>query len=332
MGGQRAFLEDHALELAPVIFEQFGRTEIARDQHRVLRQPGLGGGAELAGDDPEQPVGQIVEIVHPVLQQRIVDLAHALRSALADALDRRLGGQAAVDRLVDPPRPALVISEHLVGLEHLLMLADGAELGLAHHRVDLLAHLGEGRIDAVTLRLDIVGDRMLDQHARLVKDGMAPAHAGDKLQADDPGRARLALSSPAAAALSARPALAISSREHHRDRLQRLDLELVIGARIGMLDGEHADRALLADDRHAGEAVEQFLAGLGPVGEFGVAGRLGEVQHRHVLGDRADQALAQRQLGDVDRGLVEADAWRTAPARRRAADRSSRPRSPSPRR
>ena len=74
-------------------------------------------------------------------EQRIVDLAHALLHALADALDRRLGGEAAVDRLVDPPRPALVIGEHLVGLEHLLMLADRAELGRAHHRVDLLAHL-----------------------------------------------------------------------------------------------------------------------------------------------------------------------------------------------
>ena len=75
--GQRAFLEDHALQLAPVIFEQFGGPEIARDQDRILRQAHLRGGAELAGDDPEQPVGEIVQIVHPVLQQRIVDLAHA---------------------------------------------------------------------------------------------------------------------------------------------------------------------------------------------------------------------------------------------------------------
>jgi hypothetical protein len=30
-----------------------------------------------------------------------------------------------------------------------------------------------------------------------------------------------------------------------------------------MLDGEHADRAFEADDRHAGEAVEALLAGFG---------------------------------------------------------------------
>ena len=74
-----------------------------------------------------------------------------------------------------------------------------------------------------------------------------------------------------------------------------------------MLDGEHADRPLLAHDRHAGEAVEQLLAGLGAIGEFGMARGLGEVEHRDLLGDRADQALAHRQLGDVDRALVEAD-------------------------
>jgi hypothetical protein len=149
----------------------------------------LGGGAELARHDPEQTVRQIVEIVHPVLQQRIVDLSHPHLHALANALDRRLGGQAGIDRLVDPPRPAFVIGEHLVGLEHLGMLADGTELGMAHHRVDLLAHLGEGRIDPVPLRLDILGDGMLDQYPRLMEDGMALAHPEHELEPGKPGHA-----------------------------------------------------------------------------------------------------------------------------------------------
>ena len=55
--------------------------------------------------------------------------------------------------------------------------------------------------------------------------------------------------------------------QHHRHRLQRLDLDILVAARIGMLDGEHADRAFEADDRHSGEAVEPLLAGLGAVGE-----------------------------------------------------------------
>jgi hypothetical protein len=47
--------------------------------------------------------------------------------------------------------------------------------------------------------------------------------------------------------------------QHHRHRLQRLDLDGVISARIGMLHREHADRALLADDGHPGKAVEQLF-------------------------------------------------------------------------
>ena len=141
--GQRAFLEQHALQAPAVIFEQLGGAEVAGDEHRVAGQAGLRRGAHPARDDPQQPVRQVLEVVHPLLQQRIVDLAHPRAGALLDALDRRFGGEAAVDRLVDPPRPALVVGEHPVGLEDLLMLAGGAELGLAGHVVDLLAHLAE---------------------------------------------------------------------------------------------------------------------------------------------------------------------------------------------
>ena len=93
--------------------------------------------------------------------------------------------------------------------------------------------------------------------------------------------------------------------QHHRHRLQRLDLDLVIAARCLVLDGEHADRLLAPHDRHAGEAVVEFLAGLGPVGEIGVAGRLVEVQRLDLLGDLADEPLAERELGDVDRFLPQ---------------------------
>ena len=66
--------------------------------------------------------------------------------------------------------------------------------------------------------------------------------------------------------------------QHHRHGLQRLDLDILIAARLGVLDCEHPDRAFEADDRHAGEAVEALLAGFGPVGEGGMIGGLGEVE------------------------------------------------------
>ena len=140
--------------------------------------------------------------------------------------------------------------------------------------------------------------------ARLVEHGHALGHAGDQLearQAQRPGAAQ-----PAAARAVDQPRAGDHLGQHHRDRLQRLDLDILVAARLGMLDREHADRAFEPDDRHAGEAVEALLAGFGPVGEGGMLGRLGEVEDAALGGDRADQALAHPQLGDVDRFLAEA--------------------------
>src|SRR5690606_30886888 len=129
------------LQAAAVIFEKLSRTEVSRDEDRILPKTHLRRSAHLPRHDADQPVRKILKIVHAVAQQGVIDLAHAHARALLYALDRSLGGEAAVDRLVDAPRPALVIGEHLVGLEHLLMFAADAEFRLACHAVDLLAHL-----------------------------------------------------------------------------------------------------------------------------------------------------------------------------------------------
>jgi hypothetical protein len=187
--GQRPFLEQHRLQPAPVIFEELGGAKIARDEDGVLLEAGLGGGAHSSRNDPKQPVRQILKIVHPLLEQGIVDLAHPSARSLLHALDRGFGGKTGIDRLVDPSRPALVIGEHPVGLEDLPVLA-GSELGLPGHVVDLFAHLAEGPVDTVALRLDVIGNRMLDDHSRFVEYGPALGHPGNELepaQAKRPG-------------------------------------------------------------------------------------------------------------------------------------------------
>jgi hypothetical protein len=63
---ERAFLKHHALQAPPVIFEQLRRAEIARDEDRILPQSKLRRRAELARDDAQQAVGEILQIVHPV--------------------------------------------------------------------------------------------------------------------------------------------------------------------------------------------------------------------------------------------------------------------------
>ncbi|SBV31719.1 protein of unknown function [uncultured Sphingopyxis sp.] len=305
MGGQRPFLEHDALQAAAVIFEQFGGAEVARDQDRILPKAHLRRGAHLPRHDTDQPVRQILQIVHAVAQQRIVDLAHPHPGALLDALDRRLGGQPAVDRLVDAPRPALVIGEHLVGLDDLLMLAADAEIGRTRHAVDLLAHLVEGRVHPMALGLGIVGDRMLDRDARLVEYRHTGAHAVDQLLPVQPLRRLVGGGGVGAGGGVDQVGIGDQLGQHHRDGLQRLDLDLFVTARIAVLDAQDADRALAADDRHPGEAVEQFLARFGAIGKVGVRGGFVEVQRLDLLGDRADQPFAEAEPGDVDRLLLQ---------------------------
>ncbi len=223
--GQRSFLEHHALQPSAIVFEQLGGAQVARDQDRIVPQAELRGGAELARDDPDQPVGEVLQVVHPIGEQRIADLAHPHPRALLDALDRRLGGEPRIDRLVDPTAPALVIGEHLVGLEHLVVLAALAELGLAGHPVDLLAHLVERGIDAVALGLGVLGDGMLDDDPRLVEHRLPRRHPLDQLEPREAYRRGRLRSRRAPARGVDQPGVGDQLGEHHRHRLQRLDLD-----------------------------------------------------------------------------------------------------------
>ena len=68
------------------------------------------------------------------------------------ALDRRLGGEAVLDRLLQPPRPAAVLGEHLVGFEDLAVLA-GAGLGAAREQVvDREAEARHRRVEPAAAR------------------------------------------------------------------------------------------------------------------------------------------------------------------------------------
>src|SRR3546814_1725766 len=70
---------------------------------------------KLAGYDPQQPVCQIFQIVHPLCQQLIVNLAHPHPGALLHSFDRSFGSQAGIDRFVNPPAPRS--EERRVGTE-----------------------------------------------------------------------------------------------------------------------------------------------------------------------------------------------------------------------
>ena len=94
--------------------------------------------------------------------------------------------------------------------------------------------------------------------------------------------------------------------EHHRRRLQRLDLLVVVGAVRPVLDDEHAEGGAGAQDRHAEEGRVDLLAGLRQVAEGRMRLRVRQVQRPRLGGDRADEALPDAQRRVVDRGAVQA--------------------------
>ena len=120
--------------------------------------------------------------------------------------------------------------------------------------------------------------------------------------------------------------------DDHRHDLERVDLVVGVLARVAVLHDEHAQHLAEPLDRHAEEAREDLLAGLGQVAEAaGVRGVAG-VDRLGGLGDPADQALADAQPRQVHRAPGSAPRWRRAPASPRGAGRPSRPRRPAPRR
>ncbi len=273
MRGERTFLEHHALEPSSIVFEQFGRSQIARHEDGVAPQALPRRGAKLARNDPQQAVRQVFQIVHPVGQQRIVDLAHPHPCALLDAFDRRLGGQTGIDRLVDTTTPALVIGEHLVGLEHIVMFAPLAEFGLLAHRVDLVAHLVEGAIDPLALGLGVLGHHLVDLDPWLVEHRNPFGQPLDQPQPVDKLGSAWQFRKIERVIEIDQLLVRDQFGKDHRGGLQRLDLDILVAPLLDMLDAQDTHRAFAIDDRHPGKGMEFLLAGFGAIEEFGV--RLG---------------------------------------------------------
>ena len=89
-----------ARRLLAVELQQFGRAQVARDQHGLLRQRRLP--PRAPGEMAQQPVGQIVEIGQPLAQIGIEHLGHAGPGVVLHLQHRALGGEAARRS----PRPA----------------------------------------------------------------------------------------------------------------------------------------------------------------------------------------------------------------------------------
>ncbi len=169
MAGGRALLEQQPLQAGPVVFQKLGRSEIPGDQHRVLGQPARARG--LAGEDPEQPVGQILEVVQPLAQIGVARLAEAGAMLGTDAFHRGLGGEAGAHGVLQPPRPAPVVGEHPVGLQHLV--GDADDMVAFEHLVDLRAQGLQRRLKPGLFQDGVVGEQLLRCDRRLVQHRLA---------------------------------------------------------------------------------------------------------------------------------------------------------------
>ena len=243
--------------------------------------------------------------MHPVGEQRVVNLAHAHAGALLHAFDCGFGRESGIDRLIDPPGPAFVIGEHLVCLEHLLVLTADPEFGLARHAVDLLAHLVECQEDTLPLGLGVLGHNMLDGDPRLVENGCAAGQSLDQLQPGQPLRPTQRRRESVDVVLVDQAGVLDQLRQDHGHGLQRLDLDLFVAAGIDMLDAKHARRTLTPDNRHPGEGMIFFLAGFRAIREIRVGRGFGKVERFDIAGDDTDKAFTQRHARHVHRALFK---------------------------
>ena len=99
-----ALLEHEPAQALAVVVEQLGRSHGAGDDDRILRQAARRRRADPAREQPQQAVGQIVDIVQPVARMRVGHAQHARARVVAHALHRGLGGEAREQRLIERRR------------------------------------------------------------------------------------------------------------------------------------------------------------------------------------------------------------------------------------
>ena len=142
----------------------------------------LGSDAAMSSERPahqlaQQPVGEIVEIAHALAHIRVGHVHHARAHVALHLLDRRFGGQAVADRLLQPPHPAAIVGEHAVGFEHVAMLALERHLAARQHVVDRQPQRAQRRVEPPDFRFGILVEQVGDDDARLVQHDMAEPDA-----------------------------------------------------------------------------------------------------------------------------------------------------------
>ena len=152
------------------------------------------------------------------------------------------------------------------------------------------------------LALGVVADRLADHDLRLVQHDGAFGHA---LLADEAADEEGQLVRAVHGAGADEGAELGHLGDDHGDDLEGVDLVVGIVARLAVLHHEDAEDLAEALDRHAEEAREALLAGLGQVAVAAGVRGVGGGERLGGLGDLADEALADAEAGEVHRLRVE---------------------------
>ena len=301
MRRRRAFFEHQTHDAAMGIVEQFGRSHRARDEDEFGRQLARHGFPRRRRRKVAlQAVGKVFEINEPLTQIRIARLHHAAAGLVADLLDCRLGGQTAADGIGDSSDPAAIGREHPVGFEDVPMLAGAEPITRRDQLVDRIAHRRDRMPEAFDLGSDILGDDLMDQQARLVQHRRTDRQPGVEPNTREPDGEHSADLAFRDFARIDEFAAGYEFGNDHRDRLQYLDLVVVIIALRTVLNNQHAKDAPTAQDRHAHQRSVDLLAGFRPVGEGRVCLRIGQRQRARGGCNQSDQALSDAQSRAMD--------------------------------
>ena len=305
MAGGGAVLQHQPAQLVARIVEQLGSAHRAGDDDGIARQRRGKHFRAAPHQLPEQPVGEVVEIAHPLAQIGVGHVQHARPHVALHLLDRCFRGEAVAHRLLEPPHPAAVVGEHAVGFEHGAVLALEGDVAPRQHVVDRQAQRPQRLLEPAHLGVAVLVEQVGDDDARLVQHDMAEADAVVERQALEADRAA-EVEFEAGPRQPRQIAGGDHLGDHHRRRFERLDLVVAIVPLGAVLHDQHAERAAGAQHRHAEEGVVDLLAGLRQVGEGRMLLRVRQVERPGARRDRADQALPELQLGQVHRAGIEA--------------------------
>ena len=296
VAGGSAVLQHQPAQLVARIVEQLGGAHRAGDDDGVARQRS---GQHLGAAPhqlPQQPVGEVVEIAHPLAQIRVGHVQHAGAHVALHLLDRGFGREAVADGLFQPSHPAAIVGEHAVGFEHGTMLALEGDVASRQHVVDRQAQRAQRVVEPAHFGLAVLVEQIGDDDARLVQHDVAETHALVERQA-------LEGHWPAEVEFKPWPRqprqIAGSDHfgDHHRRCFQRLDLVVAIVPLGAILHDQHAERAAGPQHRHAEEGIVDLFTGLRQVGECRVLLRVRQIERPRAGCDRADQALPELELG-----------------------------------